>query len=103
MYPRFENFAGNNSSRFIDPFGNQYWFSYQTLIAFRPIGQDLFIRENEWSTTTGKHLNAIDSDKKKRLSRETFKATYENYFGNLGEIMPWQVSADKFAESIKGV
>lgn len=48
------------------------WFSYQTLIAFQLAGQSLVIRENEWSTTTGRHLNAINADTKIRISSPEF-------------------------------
>jgi len=48
------------------------WFSYQTCVAFRT--SSLFaICENVWGCTTGKHLNAIDPDKGKRMSAEGFK------------------------------
>ena len=52
------------------------WFSYKTVIAFRDWSGDkaeFQIRVNDWSTTTGKHLNAIDEDKKKRISGEVFE------------------------------
>lgn len=48
------------------------YFSYKTIIAFQAAGK-LVIRENEWSVTTGKHLNWIDSDKKKRISTPEFE------------------------------
>lgn len=35
------------------------YFSYETPIAFWD-GSELFVSENEWSRTTGRHLNAID-------------------------------------------
>ena len=46
------------------------WFSYETPIAFMPdndIPSVLYIAKNQWSNTTGKHLNLIDSDKNKRI------------------------------------
>lgn len=49
------------------------YFSYQTVIAFHDDVSGLVIRENDWSTTTGKHLNAINPDKKKRISGEQFE------------------------------
>ena len=49
------------------------WFSYKTPVAFRNPNMSLFIRENEWSNTTGRHLNAIDPDKSKRIPGETFE------------------------------
>lgn len=52
-------------------------FSYQTVIAF--FGpDDAAIRVNDWSTTTGKHLNAIDGGsaqaKKDRVPGAEFEA-----------------------------
>jgi len=70
---------GVNSLRFTDHNGS-YWFSYSTLVAFR-IGGEFHIRKNEWGTTTGKHLNWIDSDKTKREDEETFIANYKRLTG----------------------
>ena len=55
----------------------EIWFSYKTPIAFRAPGYGLVIRENEWSTTTGKHLNAVSSDKSKRITGIDFEAKLE--------------------------
>lgn len=51
------------------------WFSYSTMIAFR-IGADMFVSENNWSKTTGKHLNAVESDKSKRIPYAEFLAKW---------------------------
>ena len=55
--------------------GVMVWFSYQTPIAVERDGK-LIIRKNEWGTTTGKHLNAIDGGsrqaRKTRVSSEEF-------------------------------
>ena len=52
------------------------WFSYDTPIAFKVYGQPRVVRENIWSTTTGKHLNAIDGGTKtakaNRVSSDEF-------------------------------
>lgn len=48
------------------------WYSYETVIAFRSNGE-FAIRENDWSVTTGKHLNWIDDDKSKRISGTEFE------------------------------
>lgn len=51
------------------------YFSYETVIAFQD-ADGLKVRENSWSTTTGKHLNWIDGGgdaKKKRLDSQTFE------------------------------
>lgn len=49
------------------------YFSYETIVAFR--GADgLKVRQNDWSNTTGKHLNWIDGgDKKNRLPGQQFE------------------------------
>ena len=66
-----------NSASFTDANGRDYWFSYKTLIAFQSNGERI-VRRNDWSQTTGKHLNAIDGGDKDakavRLSEEDFKA-----------------------------
>jgi len=54
-----------------------YYFSYKTLVAVRG-GGNLVIRANVWGPTTGKHLNAIDSDHTKRVDEETFLNQVEN-------------------------
>ena len=47
------------------------WFSYRTIIAFNYDGH-FVIRENDWSNTTGKHLNMIDNDKDIRKPSKEF-------------------------------
>ena len=58
-----------------DDYGNQFWFSYDTLVAFRTKGE-FHIVKNYWGTTTGKHLNWICSNKSIRESMEDFEANY---------------------------
>jgi len=41
------------------------WYSYKTPVAFKVLGKPLDVRQNDWSTTTGKHLNWIDGGNKK--------------------------------------
>jgi hypothetical protein len=64
MTPRNENphvapFDGPNSTRVETGFAT-LWFSYQTLVAFWVRGYEPVVHTNAWSTTTGRHLNAID-------------------------------------------
>ena len=48
------------------------WFSYQTAVGCSYEGKQL-VRQNDWSTTTGKLLNEIDGgNKKERVDGETF-------------------------------
>jgi hypothetical protein len=53
------------------------YFSYDTVIAFSSPKTGLVIRKNDWSTTTGKHLNAINPDKKVRINGEEFEQRLE--------------------------
>ena len=62
--------SDNNMLVIID--GVYFYFSYRTIIAFKIDGK-LFIRENDWAQTTGKHLNAIDCDKSIRIKGEEFE------------------------------
>jgi len=48
------------------------WFSYETPIAFRD-RNGYVVSENIWGPTTGKHLNHIEPDKSKRVSRRDFE------------------------------
>ncbi len=51
------------------------YFSYQTVIAFDHPSTGLVVRKNDWSTTTGKHLNWVDNgNRAKRLCGEEFEA-----------------------------
>lgn len=83
MKPRFYNYGRYSSENygvhtlcFVDCYGNQYWYSYETLVAFC-INGSFHIIHNYWGNTTGKHLNWIDSDKTIRESESVFNANYE--------------------------
>jgi len=48
------------------------WFSYETIVGFSD-GGGIKVCENQWGSTTGKHLNWIDGgNKKNRLKAEEF-------------------------------
>lgn len=73
--PTVNSFCGTNTTMI--KFGpSVYYFSYKTLIAFKVPGRILVIRENVWGNTTGKHLNAINSDKSRRVGLKRFAETY---------------------------
>jgi hypothetical protein len=66
---------------FTDAAGNDFYFSYRTLVAFQPRNGQMFVHANDWGVTTGKHLNWIDGgSKKERLNDADFKAKYEELF-----------------------
>lgn len=77
--PSFHNYMGNgrdNALTFIMN-GIQVYFSYKIPIAFRA-GSRLVVRENDWSNTTGRHLNTIDGgDKSSRVSGKEFEKLLE--------------------------
>ena len=79
-----ENYCGPNSTLvLLDGCGRtarMVWFSYNVPIAFQDGKGGLFVRQNDWSNTTGKHLNAIDSDKSKRISGKEFEVLYKAAF-----------------------
>jgi len=84
--PRFEGYGdyssdnyGVNALVFTDAKGNNFYFSYKTLVAFSS-GGEFFIRENDWGPTTGKHLNWINPNKDLRISEESFEREYSRVF-----------------------
>ena len=76
----YGNYASNNSKAnsmtMKDEYGNQFWFSYETLVAFQIRGE-FHIVQNYWGNTTGKHLNWIDDRKYIRETREEFEDNYD--------------------------
>jgi hypothetical protein len=71
---------GVNCLVFTDAQRNDYYFSYETLVAFWTAQTGLVVRENDWGPTTGKHLNWIESDKSKRISGEEFEKKCQEVF-----------------------
>ena len=53
--------------------GIDVYFSYKTPVAYRTIDDGLVCRVNEWGPTTGKHLNAIEPNKRERVSGTVFE------------------------------
>lgn len=86
--PNYHNYGEYSNSNygvhtlcFTDPQGNDFYYSYKTLVAYRKNGQGLVVRQNEWGSTTGKHLNWIDGGKKdQRLSADDFQARFKRDF-----------------------
>lgn len=52
--------SGDPAAKRIDIGPITIWFSYTTPIAFMVQGRDKVVRQNEWSVSTGRHLNLID-------------------------------------------
>jgi hypothetical protein len=55
------------------------WFSYETPIAFCG-NTGIVCRRNEWGNTTGRHLNSIQPNHKKRVDGSNFLKMLENEF-----------------------
>lgn len=72
LYPLAANF-----SQVVFEDGTTVWFSYNTAVAVENARMNLTVHENNWSTTTGKHLNRIDGGDKeakaRRVSADDFK------------------------------
>ena len=64
---------GSHTQAFTDNYGNDYYFSYNTLVAFRSNKTGLVVMENYWGSTTGKHLNWINRDHSIRVDEDTFE------------------------------
>jgi hypothetical protein len=63
--------------------GYHFYFSYKTVIAFHD-GRNQYVSENQWGTTTGKHLDKIDGGKKKdRMPRGLFEEKLNNFLTRL--------------------
>ena len=73
------DYSSNNygSSRLVSIGNLDLYFSYDTVIAFSSKYTGLIIRKNDWSTTTGKHLNAINSDHSIRIKGDEFEYMLE--------------------------
>jgi hypothetical protein len=77
-----ENY-GVNALCFTFPYIVDVYFSYKTIVAIRYNG-DLLVSENCYSTTTGKHINAIDGgNKATRLPRSQFEQRVEAILAEL--------------------
>jgi len=71
---------GAHTLYFDDAKGNRFYYSYDTLVAFRTAESGLVIRQNDWGPTTGKHLNWINKNHSLRVSGEVFEQKYKDLF-----------------------
>ncbi len=82
-YRNYGNYSSDNYGShtlvFTDAKGREFYFSYKTLVAFK-VGGQLYVHQNIWGVTTGKHLNWIDGGRKEaRLSANEFARVYKNF------------------------
>jgi hypothetical protein len=79
MLPKISNYGQYSSDNYgahtlkVNLGAITLYYSYETIIAYSDNQDGLIVRENDWSTTTGKHLNWIDGgDKKNRKPASVF-------------------------------
>ncbi|RKZ28456.1 hypothetical protein DRQ26_01030 [bacterium] len=75
----YGNYSNSNygSSRAVKIGKLTLYFSYDTIVAFEEEYEGIKVCENVFSVTTGKHLNWLEPDKKKRLPYDAFKKELE--------------------------
>ena len=72
---------GTNANR-VDIGPLTLYFSYSTVIAYRYNGK-LIICKNQWGTTTGRHLNTINTDKSIRVDLEVLEKELSDLMGRI--------------------
>lgn len=73
MSVKLVNYGDKANTNAVDIGTLRIYFSYTTPVAFRDYSKGkLVISQNEWTRTTGKHLNMINDDKKIRIPKEDF-------------------------------
>jgi hypothetical protein len=81
------------------------YFSYNTIVAYHTDAEGLVVSENAWTRTTGKHLNAIDSNHNHHLPTDEFQRRLANllrrvdiclrYIDNLDLMAQLEAAAEK--------
>lgn len=76
-YPSVKPYCENSGNNTLVEIGSlRLYFSYETIIAFSSPKRSA-TRKNDWSQITGKHLNAIEPDKSKRIDGSEFEKQLE--------------------------
>lgn len=90
--PKISNYGRYSSGNYgahslmVDIGPLRLWFSYDTIVAFADVktGGKIIVRQNDWHSTTGKHLNWISLDKKSRLPSADFEAKLKEVLASYG-------------------
>jgi hypothetical protein len=72
---KLEQIKPNFNRVFVNDFC--FWFSYETIVAYRSPNGQIVCSENKWTKTTGKHLNEIEPNKDKRIDPKQFEDIVE--------------------------
>ncbi len=115
MIPRFGSYGQYKSGNYgahslMFTIGKiDFYFSYDTLVAvacpflitIAPY-DGMIVRQNDWSTTTGKHLNWIDggepANKKKRLTATEFERQLQLVLEHYGLNREAHTVADRYSK-----
>lgn len=79
MLPKISSYGKYDNSNYgahtlkVDLGDIEFYYSYETIVAYADNQDHLVCCENVWTTTTGKHLNWIMSDKKLRTKSDNFQ------------------------------
>jgi len=86
MLPEINNYGQYSSDNYgyhtlrLNIAGHTIWYSYSTIIAFRELGHSKRVSVNQWTVTTGKHLNWIDGgNKKERIPAKEFNTQLNDF------------------------
>ena len=60
------------------------WTSYSTVIGFMTPKTGCVCRQNDWGPTTGKHLNAVQADKSRRIPGAEFERQLSEVLKSFG-------------------
>lgn len=73
----YGNYSNNNYGAHtlkVDMGTFELYYSYETIVAYYDSQDGLVCSVNQWGTTTGKHLNFIEPNKKNRVEVDVFEA-----------------------------
>lgn len=79
MIPKIDTYGQYSNSNYgahtleVDLGPITLFYSYNTIVAFSTYADGLVCSENRWGKTTGKHLNWIQSDHKRRVAGPEFE------------------------------
>ena len=77
------------------------WFSYRTPVAYQVHGGGRCVRVNDWSTTTGKHLNQIDGGSKAAKEARLEGSSFEAALASVIQAAPRGVRASTYDEKVQ--
>ena len=79
------NLGRGNNGKHIEIGNIEIFVSYSTVIAYRTPNEGLVARENDWSTTTGQHMNAVPGNTKEdRISGPDFEERFSKMLEDYG-------------------